>query len=153
MFGINWNTVTNKSIAECFDQFDFNGSMLLLNRARLFMNELQLQFKLGWDTKISEDFLRRWRNIATQWNKSPHSIVKRLVGNRDHVYKLISLTDASQRIYGTTIFIHDMTDDTVSILTAKNRVVSRQLETKTIPSLEFEGIVLGAVTLLEVKMN
>jgi hypothetical protein len=43
------------SIASNFDLFNFNGP--LLNRARLFMHQLQCDSALSWDKKLSPDKL------------------------------------------------------------------------------------------------
>ena len=55
---INASTKRNvlRSIASNFDIFNFNGP--ILNRARIFLHNLQMNNKLGWDEIIGEDLIR-----------------------------------------------------------------------------------------------
>ncbi|XP_068224998.1 uncharacterized protein [Palaemon carinicauda] len=171
IFGLKWNRITDcisspkleldskantkrlilKSIASNFDPYNYNGP--ILNRARLFMHELQLNTSLGWDTELSIEQQREWRNIAKQVNMTPPIEVPRVVGERNGSYRLIAFTDSSKIIYGTTIFIQCIETKQVSFVLAKNRLVNKQLESKSIPSLEFQGIVLGTETLLDLSKD
>ena len=169
LFGIEWDTNDDtlsakksplnadaktkrlilQTIAEDFDPHNINCPML--NRARLFLHKLQICKELGWDDDLSKDKLSEWRNICRQWNNSPTLSVPRSVGKRTDSYRLIAFTDSSQSIYGTVVYLHNINDNSVSFLLSKNHIVGTQLDSKTIPSLEFNGIVLGAETLVEIN--
>ena len=104
--GMKWNRITDcisspkleldskantkrlmlKSIASNFDPYNFNGP--ILNRARVFMHELQLNTSLGWDTELSIEQQREWSNIAKQVNMTPPIEVPRFVGERNGSYRL-----------------------------------------------------------------
>ena len=78
LLGLNWNRIdddlstkpinldisaTSKrtilsSIASQFDIYNFNGP--ILNRARLFLHDLQCDISLGWDDALSKDKLEEW---------------------------------------------------------------------------------------------
>ena len=135
------------SLAKNFDPFNYNGP--LLNRARIFMHKLQCDKSINWDQQLSHESLREWKNICKQLNNVPEITVNRCVGQRNGRYKLIAFTDASKLLYGTVIYIEDKDTNKISFLLAKNRVLSQQLETKGIPSLEFQAAVLGVETLCE----
>lgn len=171
LFGIKWNREADSistrplqldqgaqtkrqvmsSIASNYDLFQFNGP--ILNKARLFAHRLQCTKTLNWDDKLSEDNLREWRNISRQVNSSPIIKIERFVGRRDSEYRLIAFTDASEMIYGIVIFIQEVQTNKVSFLMARNRMVNKQLETKSVPSLEFQAIALGVETLMDLYME
>ena len=136
-----------RSIASNFDVFNFAGP--LLNRARLFMHELQCLKELGWDTKLPADKLKVWSNIVKQVNNSPIIPVKRFLGERKDNYKIIAFTDSSRLIYGCVVFIMNQNTNQVSFLLAKNRIMNKQLEAKSIPSLEFHAISFGTEVLVD----
>ncbi|RXG51493.1 hypothetical protein Avbf_11762 [Armadillidium vulgare] len=85
------------SIASNFDILLFNGP--LLNRARLFMHNLQSEKDLDWDTKIPENQLKEWKKIAKQVNASGEIQLNRCFGRQNDDYKLIAFTDSSKMIY------------------------------------------------------
>ena len=136
-----------KSIASNFDIFNIN--MPLLNRARLFMHMLQTKTKLGWDCRLSKEHLAEWRNIANQFNSQEKLVLDRFVGARSDKYMLIGFSDSSKSIYGLVIYLYNLTSKTMHFLLAKNRIVNKQQETKTIPVLEFQALTFGAEILLE----
>ena len=136
-----------KTIAAHYDVFGFTGP--ILNRARLYLHRLQCDKSLGWDTKLSEESIREWKNISNQANSSPNIEIKRFVGSRNGVFRLIAFTDSSKEIYGTTIYIQDLNSLEVNFLLAKNRLVNKHLCGKSIPSLEFQAITLGTEVLLD----
>ena len=169
LFGLKWNTVddtisikkvnldpTAKSkrliltnIASVFDPFNYEGPML--NRARLFLHGLQSQTKLGWDTPLGESTLREWANIAKQYNASEPVCIPRFVGDRTDEYRLIAFVDASTQIYGCVLFIQSIRTDKPHFLFAKNKIVGKQMETKTVPTLELSAIEMGAEWLKDTK--
>ena len=136
-----------KSIASQFDVYNFNGPVL--NRSRLFMHELQCNKSLGWDDKLSSDLYKNWQNIAKQANSAGEVEVKRFVGKRNGTYRLIAFCDSSKSIYGTVVYIQELETKNVSFIMAKNRIVNKQLECKSIPSLEFHAMSLGAEVLTD----
>ena len=135
------------SIAGNYDLLNFTGP--LLNRARIFMHNLQLNKELDWDTELSQLKLKEWKTISKQVNSSPLILIERFVGDRESSYKLIAFTDSSKTMYGAVLYLYDINVKKVSFLLAKNRIVNQQLETKSIPSLEMEAIHLGAQILMD----
>ncbi len=168
LFGLNWDreddTLSTKklnlevlantkrlilqSIASNFDPYNYNGP--ILNRARIFMHKLQIDKSLDWDTKLNSELIREWKNITKQVNNTPEIKIKRFIGRRNGSYRLIAFTDSSKLIYGTVIFIQNTDNKEISFILAKNRIVNSQLEIKGTPSLEFQGIILGTQTLIDI---
>ena len=168
LFGLLWNRITDnisvkkyqldnsastkrtilKSLASNFDPFNIADP--LLNRARLFMRELQIDADAKWDSELSPERLKEWSNITKQVNHAPEISIPRFVGKRGGKFKLISFTDASKLMYGTVVYIQDLSTGEVSFLMSKNRLNNKQLQSKTIPALEFQGISLGVETLMDV---
>ena len=135
------------SIASNYDIFQMNGP--ILNRAKLFMHGLQCDKTVNWDDTLSGTRLNEWGNICKQVNSSPPIELKRYVGRRDGTYNLVACTDASKLMYASVIYIQDCADGSMHFLAAKNRLVNKQLEAKTIPCLEFQAISLGVEMLLD----
>ena len=143
----NTKRLVLKTIAGHYDIFGFTGP--IMNRARLFLHKLQCDTSLSWDSKLSEENLRDWKNICKQVNSSPAISIDRFVGRRDGIYRLIAFTDSSKEIYGTTIFIQEINSLEVNFILAKNRLVNKQLSNKSIPSLEFQAITFGTEVLID----
>ena len=80
---LNANTKRSvlSSIASNFDIFNIGGP--ILNRARIFVHELQCNSKLNWDTKLDKESLKMWFNIANQVNVTPELHIDRFVGDRN----------------------------------------------------------------------
>ena len=168
LLGLIWNRVTDtlstkplelnkhantkrlilKSIAEQYDNYHFNAP--LLNRARLFMHDLQCDKNLSWDSKLDEKLCKQWQNIVIQANKSDVIEIPRMLGNREDIYNLIACTDASTKIYGVVVYAHNVNTNQITYILSKNRIMNKQLESKTVPSLELHAISLGCETLIEV---
>ena len=148
---LNEDAVTKReilsSIASNFDIFNFNGP--LLNRARLFLHELQCRSELSWDAKLSEMYLKNWKNIVKQVNAAPQINIDRFVGGMKDKYKLVAFTDSSKQMFGVVIYIVNLSKNTTSFLLAKNRIVNRKLEDKSIPSLELLAISLGTEVMMD----
>ena len=136
------------SIAKQFDLFGFNAP--ILNRSRLFLHGLQCDKEIGWDDRLSADLIREWKNIVKQVNSTPEIPVKRFVGKRGGTFKLIAFCDSSKFIFGTVIYIVDIESNECSFLMAKNRIVNKQLENKSIPTLELQSISLATETIMDV---
>ena len=135
-----------QSIASNFDLMGL--SLPILNRARLFMQKLQCQKALGWDEELSVEQRRVWVNIANQVNNTPAIAVERFVGDMHDSYELAAFTDSSQDIYGCAVYLVNNSRNCISFLFAKNRLVSKNLGTKSIPSLELKAVELGVQVLL-----
>ena len=133
------------SIAKNYDVLNINGPVL--NRARLFMHDLQLDRDLTWDDALPPARLKQWSNICKQINKSPSLRINRFVGRRDDYYKLVCFTDSSACMFGAVVFIEELDTGNVNFLLSKNRLVTKSLETKSMPSMELQAIVLGVETL------
>ena len=140
-----------QTIASQYDIYNFNGP--ILNRSRLYMHKLQCNRELGWDDKLSPSLQNEWKNIVKQANSSPVIKIPRKVGNRSDPYRLIACTDASKMMYGTVVFMQNLSNNEVSFVCAKNRIVNTQLESKTVPVLELHAITLGSQTLLDIYNN
>ena len=167
LFGLAWNRVEDtistqplrldpkantkravlSTIAANYDIFQYNGP--ILNRARVFIHLLQCDSTLGWDSVLSDDRMRDWWNICRQVNSSPHIEIPRCVGDRNGTFNLVACTDASKMFYGVVVYIQDCSTGKMSFLAAKNKLVNKQLEGKSIPCLEFHAIALGAEMLIQ----
>ena len=137
-----------KNIAERFDPCNFE--LPLYNRSKLFLHNLQSEKDMKWDKKISEDQQREWVNICRQINSAPPVAVRRYVGSADGEFDILCFTDSSGCIYGCVIYLLDVCTNLCSFLTAKNHVIGKSLKAKSIPSLEFNALVLGTETSLAV---
>ena len=166
LFGIIWNTsedslYTRKlvlddkantkrsilsTIATNYDIYNYNCP--LLNRAKLLLHKLQNK-KLDWDTIIDVEDQAEWNKICRQLQNVPSLKFQRYVGKKSDEYVLCAFTDSSKCIYGCVIYLVNLTTQKVSFLMALNKLVSKQLESKSIPSLELQAIVLGVETLVD----
>ena len=106
---------------------------------------------IAWDSKLSSCQQKEWQLICRQINNSTVYSLPRYVGKRNSAYNLIVFTDASKSLFGTVVFVKDLETLQVGFLLAKNRVVGKNLETKSIPSLELNALSLGVETAFDVK--
>ena len=137
------------TIAAQFDLLNFNGP--LMNRSKLFLHRLQCQKQLEWDEKLSADQTSEWRNIAKQANSAPPIEFPRNFGSRNNHYKLIGFADSSKAIFGTVIYIQNLETNKLIFILARNKLVNKQLESKSIPSLELQALALAAETIEDLK--
>lgn len=146
---------TKRDIVSCFARnFDPMGFALpLLNRAKLFIHGLQCNSKLKWDDKLPIDKLKEWSNICKELNSANSIEMFRNIGPRKSEYKLVGFTDASKYLYGVVFYLVCANTSSVKFLCARNKVVSRQLEKKTIPALELNALVFGAEIALETVLG
>jgi len=128
-----------------FDIFQFSGP--LLNRARLYLHRLQCNKELGWDTTLSNANQKEWVNISNQVNAAPIISIDRCVGSREDEYYLVAYTDASKYMCGVVIYLYSVNTNKMNFLLARNKIVGKGLDDKTIPVLEFQGIFLGTETI------
>ena len=138
-----------RSIASQYDTFNLQGPCL--NRARLFLHALQCNSKLEWDETLNPNLQKEWNLIAVQANKTPPMKVKRSFGEREDPYELIVFTDASMKIYAAVTYIKNLKTNSVQLIGSKQRLVNKQMETKTIPTLELQAITLGVEYVLDWK--
>ena len=143
----NTKRTTMKTIAENFDIYNICGP--LLNRARLFLHDLQTDSSLDWGTKLNDSQLRVWRNIAKQVNAAPRVEIPRFIGSRNSSYSLIVCTDASTNILGIVVYCVDNSVGSVSFLLAKFKLIDRNLIKKSVPCLELSAITLGVEIALD----
>ena len=140
-FKLDFEATTKRGILKSLNSiYDIlNVGLPLLNRAKLFLQTLQQNKSLSWDDTLAQNQLNEWQRIAKQVNSTPPLEVPRFVGERSSVYVLRAFCDASQSIVGTVIYIHDLRTDKPNFLCAKNKIIGRSLEKKSIPSLELEA--------------
>ncbi|XP_068235736.1 uncharacterized protein [Palaemon carinicauda] len=136
-----------RTIASQYDLYNFNGP--LLNRSRLFLHRLQCDQHLSWDQALDKERSREWQNIAKQANAAPVIKVPRFAGSRDDTYKLIAYSDSSKCIFGVVIYIQCISTGKLSFAFAKNRMVGKNLQSKSMPSLELQSIALAVECLLD----
>ena len=121
----------------------------LLNRARLFAHKIQCS-DVGWDDVLTVALCKEWRNICNQLNSSPKLTIGRYIGCRANRTSLVCFSDASKDMVGVVIYVRDESTGKVSFLQARNRIVGKGLEGKTIPALELHALSLGVTTVLDV---
>ena len=107
----------------------------ILNRAKLFLHALQVK-SVKWDAVLSENELKEWRLICRQFNNGKEFIIPRYLGELDSNYELIAFCDASNELYGCVIYLSEVNSGNMKFLLAKNRVVAKNRQTKSIPVLE-----------------
>ena len=142
------NRAILKTIASQYDLYNINSP--LMNRCRLFLHELQCCGETGWDDKLANEKLKEWKNITRQVNNSTPIEINRFLGKRTDNFELIACTDASQKIFGTVIYILNLNSSMLSFVLSKNRIVNKTMKNKTIPALELQAVLLGVQTLHEI---
>ena len=145
----NTKRLVLSSIASNYDIFNIGGP--ILNRARIFMHELQCKQKLKWDDKLDPQTMKCWVNICHQVNTSPEISIPRFVGNRSEKYELIGYVDASKMFYGAVLYIKEVTSSKLTFLCAKNRLITNNLKAKSIASLELLAVEFGTQLLHEYR--
>ena len=146
-FNANTKRKVLSSVASQFDIFNYNGP--ILNRSRVFVHSLQCQKDLDWDDILNSSQIQEWKKTVKQANKfSPHPI-ERFVGSRDDQYNLIGFSDSSKQLYGTVIYLQNLTTNKVSFILSKSKIVSTELNDKSIPSLEMLGITLATESIID----
>ena len=136
------------SIASQYDLFNIQAP--LLNRARLFMHELQCQKNLGWDEDISAEKQKEWHNIVSQINSVEPLALPRKIGSREDEYDIVVATDSSKSIYGIVVYLKNRKDNSMHFIMSKNRLVNTNTCTKSIHNLELLAILLGTQTAIDV---
>ena len=135
------------SINSVYDLFGVYSPML--NRAKLFLQDIQQNKKLDWDTILPQEQIKTWQNIVKQANATPEIPIKRVVGNRDSNYALVAFLDSSRQLFGIVIYIIDLKNSTVSFLMSKSKVIKKQMQNKSVPALEFHALSLATELLMQ----
>ena len=171
LFGMSWNSSSDtispmtsylnpdactkrEILSTTNSNYDPLGILLpTLNRAKLFLNGLQLDKGLGWDETINDVLKKEWRNIALQMNSSTHICIPRFIGGYESEYTLIAFVDASKDFFGCVLFIQSNSepDQNKNFLISKNRLINQQMKSKTIPVLELLALRFGLQTALDMK--
>ena len=171
LFGMRWNNqkdtlsavqthlnpeagTKREMLSTINSNYDVLGIQLpVLNRAKLFMNKLQLNTSLGWDTKLGNDLLKEWRNISAQTNVDiPFSVPRRLE-NYDADCNLVIYVDASKDFMGCVVFLNTDLDLELKFVLSKNKLLNQNMKNKTIPVLELLAIKFGLKVGLELKQE
>jgi len=167
LFGMIWNTEddtfrdkkpsldpsakTKRQILSTVNSnYDPIGLLLpILNRAKLFVRDLQANRDVTWDSTLPSDSLKLWAKICKQLNRATELSVPRYVGDYNSEYDLVVFTDASKDLYGCVIYLRDTSCDKLSFAWARNRTVGKSQRGKTIPVLELTALDFGVDCALE----
>ena len=144
--GANTKRKVLSSLNGVYDVYNIYAPTLL--RARLFVQQLQSDSTITWDSTLNPERLREWSNIVKQANATPVISIPRSMGPRAGRFRLIAFTDASIQAYGAILYLKDLDNNTVTYLTARNRLVSSN-NTRKMPSLELQALVMGTELLIE----
>ncbi len=138
-------------LKELNKNFDLMGTKLpLLNRSKLFLRDLQLDPKLGWDSKLSAERKYEWKKIAKQYNEYKPTEVPRCIGRRTDQYDMYIFADASKSFLGFCSYLKNIDSDKVSFLVANNRLLDRVDRSRSIPTLELFALEYSVQKGLEV---
>jgi len=107
---------------------------------------LQCDKSLEWDTILNDSQKREWKLICRQVRSGEVVQIPRSMGARDDAYRIIAFVDASKSLYGTVVYMQNVSTLELSFVLAKNRIVSKSMEKQSIPCLELCALLLGAET-------
>ena len=170
-FGMCWNTIDDSlgpfkieldiranskrkilsSINAIYDIYNIYAPILL--RAKLFLQSLQANSDITWDSTLPDHLCNEWTKIVLQANSTPAINISRYIGSRNSNYQLIAFTDASKDAYGILIYIKDIDSGKVSYLSAIQRLVSTGAKSKSIPSKEFQALTFGVQALHDMYLS
>ena len=136
-----------KSINSNFDPMGIN--LPTLNRAKRFMHDALNDTTLTWDTKLSTNKLREWKNICMQLNNAPELTIPRTVGGRSQEYALIVFCDASKDFIGCVLYLRPINSQSMNFVLARNKILSAKTATKSMPILELLALKLGVETAVD----
>ncbi|XP_068224855.1 uncharacterized protein, partial [Palaemon carinicauda] len=142
-----------ENIDDYFDKVTSDPIKLLGLQAKLFLHDLQVQRNLGWDDTLTDSQVREWRCIARQANSAPPVMLDRNVGNREDLYDLVGFADSSKVMFGCVIYLLNFNTNVVSFVMSKSKIVNKQLESKSIPSLELQALSLGTECLIDLYQD
>lgn len=141
------DVLTKRSIlSSTFKIYDPLGILALCTiKPKILLQQLWEQ-KLEWDTPVSKDISKSWLKFTEQLPMlSTIKIPRRIVINNFSTIELHCFNDASQKAYGSTIYLRSLDADgniNVSLVCAKSRVAP--IKPTTIPRLELCAALLGA---------
>ena len=138
-----------RSINSVYDIF--NVYLPLLLRAKLFIQKLLTSKDLEWDATLDESSLKEWINICRQVNSAETIEIPRSVGDRSSNYSLVAYTDASGVACGVVIYLLDHSNQKISFLTCKAKLLDSSLQRKSIPTLECFALCLGVEEVVKIK--
>ena len=138
VLGIVWNTVTDdiqismkqidsiqpattkrEVLAATMSTFDplgwFTPSTIVM---KIFLQELWEKSR-EWDEKMSDDEIKRWKEIIGRLDYITDIHIPRFVGNGPA--QLLCFCDASNKVYETAIYLRNIFDGTVNLLFSKAR--------------------------------
>jgi len=169
LFGMHWNR-SNDSLVPIKINLDMNANtrrtilsslntvydvfglyIPMLLRARLFVQRLQSDKTLTWDTTLTDALCKEWVNICKQTNTIPRVYIGRFVGERSSVYELVAFTDSSRNAGGSVIYLKDTSTGSVSFLSANSKLFGENLRLKSIPCLEFCAVSMGVEHLMDTR--
>lgn len=137
-FKLNENASTARQVIStmkgAYDLFNIN--LPVLNRGKLFLQDLQCNKELRWDDKLTTAKLGEWKLISKQFNEYESLEVPRFIGRREGEYSLILFSDASKHFLSMVMYMKDETGR-VSYINAHNRILDKTLKGRTMPVLEF----------------
>ncbi|XP_068224890.1 uncharacterized protein [Palaemon carinicauda] len=136
-------------MASQFDLLNFNGP--ILNRARLFLHRLQCRPELDWDEKLTAPLINEWKNICKQANSAPSVEFPLNFGACTDIYNLVGFADSSKVLFGTAVYLYNINTNKIYFILARNKLVSKQLESKSTPSLELQALALTVETVNDLK--
>ena len=82
-------------------------------------------------------------------NDSPPLKFDHCVGKRSDEYRLCAFTDSYKQMYSCALYLVNITTGKMSFLMDTNKLVSKQLQTKSVPFLELQGVTLVVETLID----
>ena len=138
-----------RSINSIYDIF--NVYLPLLLRAKLFVQKLLTSKDLEWDATLDESSLKEWVNICKQVNSAETIEIPRSVGDRSSNYSLVAYTDASGVACGVVIYLLDHSNQKISFLNCKAKLLDSSLQRKSIPTLECFALCLGVEEIVKIK--
>lgn len=167
LFGMKWDTISDtiscnklfldinantkrmvlSTIQSNFDPFGM--CIPLLNRAKIFIHELQCKSDLKWDDKLDREQMKEWNLISKQINKCSVIHIPRSVGSRSDNYNLVIYCDASKDFVGCAVYLKVIGCDKVNLIFSRNSLVTKNLKTKSIPVLELVALDLGVTTAVD----
>ena len=168
LFGLLWNRAndtfratdlhldpaakTKRSILSSLNsQYDLLGLYLpVLLPAKFFFNILLNDRELGWDDFIGEELQRDWVKICTKVNSYSQVTVQRNMGDRKSDFVLIVCSDASKLGLGLVCYLWDKGTNKVSFMFSKNRLIGKNLKTKSMPILELVALAWAVETVTDV---
>ena len=139
------------SINSVFDPLGIN--IPFLNEAKLFLHRLQEDKELKWDLELSDERLNAWKRICKKVNNLTDIEIPRFVGERKDPYRLVCFSDSSKLMYGAVVYLQDIKSGRVTFLQARNRIITKSLRDKSMPSLELHALVFATEFLSEIKAD